>query len=299
MFRYQFQWHSTNLISPVLLLVGTILCPVLWNMRTQDRKLEVSQICPQNPSKSWTLSKTHLPLYYIFYACAWFEKVWKCTKKWKVPDFLDDCWCMGGYIHKGFVKLVFKCLDRTHCLCDLRLFCHVQDMSRTFPTKTIHWNEHDRWCHFLVFMVTLDIVCFVQTCLSIESICNHQFRHDWNHILLVFTWRIEFSCSLLKRFDFLCNKLKFSDSKILIKDTEHILFFSNLFWYQITWESIFHFLVSQNSSLNPKPCILHLFIISLLKFLSYFDCIIFGTVQERMSPKILVLLLFLFVIYIV
>ncbi len=47
----------------------------------------------------------------------------------------------SGYLCIGSIKLVFKCPDRTRCLHDLRAFCHVQDMSRPFPTK--HFTSDD------------------------------------------------------------------------------------------------------------------------------------------------------------
>ncbi len=39
------------------------------------------------------------------------------------------------YMRKGFIKRIFKCLDRTRCLLDLGTNCNVQDMSRKFSTK--------------------------------------------------------------------------------------------------------------------------------------------------------------------
>ncbi len=48
---------------------------------------------------------------------------------------LDNGWCTGGSIHEGSIKLVFNCRNRTCCLCDLRTFCCVQEMPRTFSTK--------------------------------------------------------------------------------------------------------------------------------------------------------------------
>ncbi len=56
-----------------------------------------------------------------------------------------------------------------------------------------------------------------------ESISNHQFSQDWNDILLAFTSRNEFVCSLLKRFHFYMLKLKILGPKILIEYPEHIL----------------------------------------------------------------------------
>ncbi len=45
-------------------------------------------------------------------------------------------WLMYWVLHaQRIIKPIFKYLDRTHSLHDWRTFCHVQDMSRIFPTK--------------------------------------------------------------------------------------------------------------------------------------------------------------------
>ncbi len=114
--------------------------PVDFKDTGQDRTFDMSRTCPRNSPKSWSLgeNKILLVILYYFIAHAFFVRVWtvwKRTKKWKVQVFLDDGWCMGGYLCEGSTKLVIKCPDRTHCPCDLRTFYHVKDMSRTFPTK--------------------------------------------------------------------------------------------------------------------------------------------------------------------
>ncbi len=128
-------------------LLGTILCPILWNLMTKDVTLDMSRTYPQNPPKSWTLSeKTPSIILYFFNAHNWFVKIWtlwKCTKSKKFKICLDDCWCMGGYMHHGFIKFIFKCPDRTCYPHELRTFCYVQDMPGTFPTK--HGGLIDLW----------------------------------------------------------------------------------------------------------------------------------------------------------
>ncbi len=110
-------------------------------MRTQDRLLDMSRTCPQNPPKSWTFSEKSLSIILYIFQCACLVcEVLYCSKmhkKGKIQDFLDNGWYTGGCMHKGSIILEFKCPDRTRCLDDLRTLCHVQDISRIFPTKLI------------------------------------------------------------------------------------------------------------------------------------------------------------------
>ncbi len=119
------------------ILVGTVLCPVLWNLMTQDRTLDMNRTCPKISPNSGTLSEKTSSIL-LFNACAWFVKVLTFENALKSKNFevfLDKGWCMGGYMHKCSIKPVFKCPERTCCLHDVRTFFHAQDMSRTFPTK--------------------------------------------------------------------------------------------------------------------------------------------------------------------
>ncbi len=69
-----------------------------------------------------------------------------CIKSLLNSSLLHDSWCTGVYMWKGSIKLVFKYLERSWCLSDLRTFCHVQNMSRKFPTKIS--KEIDPHSHF-------------------------------------------------------------------------------------------------------------------------------------------------------
>ncbi len=55
--------------------------------------------------------------------------------------------------------MVFKCTDRTLCPHDLRTFCHVLDMSRTFPTKGM-------LLHYLMSSDCLPLSHYLPCCLD-------------------------------------------------------------------------------------------------------------------------------------
>ncbi len=78
---------SLSKLSKIFLigLVGTVICHVLWNLRTQDKTLDMSWTSPQNaPNPELWVKKTPSSVLYIFnvltFVIAW--TVQKCTKKW-------------------------------------------------------------------------------------------------------------------------------------------------------------------------------------------------------------------------
>ncbi len=151
-FARKLLWDLLVCLSPAL--VGTIVCPVLWNLRTQDKTLDMPGTCPQNPPKSQTLSEKTPSIVLCFSKCMFLVcTVQKCTKEWKIIKVLDYCWCTGGCMHKGSIKTVFKCPNRTHCLHNLRTFFHVQDMSMTFPTKSPSWSLSTKMLRFTAFPI--------------------------------------------------------------------------------------------------------------------------------------------------
>ncbi len=95
---------SLKTIDFVIITVGTVPCPVLWDLRTQD----MSSKSPKILNFWW---KSFFVVLYIFNVHTCFVKVWivqKHNKRWKIQYFLDHGWFTGGYMHKGSIKLVFK-----------------------------------------------------------------------------------------------------------------------------------------------------------------------------------------------
>ncbi len=94
-------------------------------------------------------------------------------------------------MHKGSIKPVFKCPNRTCCPCDLRTFYHVQDTSKTCPghSQLREWKSILRkiwspffgngkephpslqWCH--------------QFCSCQECTCKHNL--EGQHICSIYT----------------------------------------------------------------------------------------------------------------
>ncbi len=80
-------------------LVGNILCHVLWNLRTQDRTIDISGTCPQNPQKS-ELEVKKRSYYIIHNAHACFVKVSELFENaLKSKKIFFGWWLIYGGLH--------------------------------------------------------------------------------------------------------------------------------------------------------------------------------------------------------